>query len=94
MQLSRTKFKKSFILSTKEWIQCFPGKNPVNSRGKSGYITDWAASALVTVLAVTVLVYYSKPISKLNFSITIQIVVNFSGLKWFKAITTGSKDDR
>ena len=26
MQLSRTKFRKSFILSTKKWIKCFPGK--------------------------------------------------------------------
>ena len=39
MQLSRTKFQKSFILSTKKWIKCFPGENPVNSRGKSGDIT-------------------------------------------------------
>ena len=33
-----TKFRKSFILSTKKWIKCFPEKNPVNSRGKSGKI--------------------------------------------------------
>ena len=39
MQLSRTKFQKSFILSTKKWIKGFPGKNPVNSREKSGDIT-------------------------------------------------------
>ena len=39
MQLSRTKFRKSFILSTKNWIKCFPGKNLVNSREKSGDIT-------------------------------------------------------
>ena len=39
MQLSRTKFPKSFILSTKKWIKCFPGKNPVYSREKSGDIT-------------------------------------------------------
>ena len=39
MQLSRTKFRKSFILSTKKWIKCFPGKNLVNSREKSGDIT-------------------------------------------------------
>ena len=43
MQLSRTKFRKSFIFSTKKWIKCFPGKkipkNPVNSRGKSGDFT-------------------------------------------------------
>ena len=39
MQLSRTKFRKSFILSTKKWIKCFPGKNSVNSREKSGDIT-------------------------------------------------------
>ena len=38
MQLSRTKFRKSFILSTKKWIKCFPGKNPVDSREKSGDI--------------------------------------------------------
>ena len=43
MQLSRTKFRKSFILSTKKWIKCFPGKNPVNSREKSGDITVVAA---------------------------------------------------
>ena len=40
MQLSRTKIRKSFILSTKTWIKCFLGKNPVNSREKSGDITD------------------------------------------------------
>ena len=40
MQLSRTKFQKSFILSTKKWIKCFPEKNPVNSRKKSGDITQ------------------------------------------------------
>ena len=39
MQLSKPKFRKSFILSTKNWIKCFPGKNPVNSREKSGDIT-------------------------------------------------------
>ena len=39
MQLFRTKFRKSFILSTKKWIKSFPGKNPVNSREKSGDIT-------------------------------------------------------
>ena len=39
MQLSRTKFRKFFILSTKKWIKCFPWKNPVDSRGKSGDIT-------------------------------------------------------
>ena len=41
MQLSRTKSRKSFILSTKKWIKCFPGKNPVNSSlgEKSGDIT-------------------------------------------------------
>ena len=39
MQLSRSKFRKSFILSTQKWIKCFPGKNLVNSRGKSGDIT-------------------------------------------------------
>ena len=38
MQLSRTKFRKSFSLSTKKWIKCFPGKNPGNLRGKSGDI--------------------------------------------------------
>ena len=43
MQLSGTKFRKSFILSTKKWIKCFPGKNPVNSREKSGDITRRAA---------------------------------------------------
>ena len=26
MQLSRTKFRKSIILSIKKWIKCFPGK--------------------------------------------------------------------
>ena len=36
MPLSRTKFQKSFILSTKKWIRCFSEKNQVNSRGKSG----------------------------------------------------------
>ena len=40
MQLSRTKFQKSFILSTKKWIKCFPGKNQVDSREKSGDITS------------------------------------------------------
>ena len=45
MQLSRTKFQKSFILSTKKWIKCFPGKNSVNSRGKSGDITPVPASS-------------------------------------------------
>ena len=40
MQLSRSKFRKSFILSTKKWIKCFAGKNPVNLRGKSGDITE------------------------------------------------------
>ena len=39
MQLFRTKFQKSFILSTKKWIKCFPEKNPVNARRKSGDIT-------------------------------------------------------
>ena len=39
MQLSIAKFQKSFILNTKKWIKCFPEKNPVNSRGKSGDIT-------------------------------------------------------
>ena len=39
MQFSRTKLRKSFILSTKKWIKCLPGKNPVNSREKSGDIT-------------------------------------------------------
>ena len=39
MQLSRTKFRKSFILSTKKWMKCFPRKNTVNSREKSGDIT-------------------------------------------------------
>ena len=41
MQLCRTKFRKSFILSTKKWIKGFPWKNPVNARGlgKSGDIT-------------------------------------------------------
>ena len=43
MLLSRTKFRKSFILSTKKWIKCFPGKNPVNSRGKSGDITRFTS---------------------------------------------------
>ena len=51
MQLTRTKFQKSFILSTKNWIKCFPGKNPVNSRGKSGDITlslkSWKRSSTV-----------------------------------------------
>ena len=46
MQLSRTKFRKSFILSNKKWIKCFPGKNPVNSRGKSGDITQEKDAAL------------------------------------------------
>ena len=44
MQLSRTKYQKSFILSTKKWIRCFPGKNPVNSREKSGDITCCAGN--------------------------------------------------
>ena len=42
MQVCRTKFRKSFILSTKKWIKCFPkfpGKNPVDSREKFGDIT-------------------------------------------------------
>ena len=39
MQLCRTKFRKCFILSTKNWIKCFPWKNPVDSREKSGDIT-------------------------------------------------------
>ena len=39
MQLCRTKFQKSFILSTKKWIKCFPGINSVDSRVKSGDIT-------------------------------------------------------
>ena len=39
MQLYGTKFRISFILSTKKWIMCFPGKNPVNLRGKSEDIT-------------------------------------------------------
>ena len=30
MQLSRTKFRKFSILSTKKWGKCFPRKNPVN----------------------------------------------------------------
>ena len=46
MQLSRTKFRKSFILSTKKWIKCLLGKNPVNSRGKSGDITEKTAKVL------------------------------------------------
>ena len=33
------KFRKSFILSTKKWIKCLPGENPVNLRGESGDIT-------------------------------------------------------
>ena len=32
MQLCRTKFRKSFILSTKKWNKCFIGKNLVGSR--------------------------------------------------------------
>ena len=43
MHLSRTKFQKSFILSTKKWIECLTEKNPVNSRGKSGDITSSSA---------------------------------------------------
>ena len=39
MQLSRTKFRKSFVLSTKKWIKWIPGKNPVDSKEKSGDIT-------------------------------------------------------
>ena len=39
MQVSRTKFRKSFVLSTKKWIEWIPGKNPVNSKEKSGDIT-------------------------------------------------------
>ena len=42
MQLSGTKFRKSFILSTKKWIKCFPEINQVNSRGKSGDITKYS----------------------------------------------------
>ena len=40
MQLYITKFRKSFILSTKKWIKYFPWKNSVKSRGKSGDITS------------------------------------------------------
>ena len=40
MQLCRTKFRKSYIFSAKNWMKCFPGKNPVKSRVKSGYFTD------------------------------------------------------
>ena len=39
MQLSRKKFQKSYILSTQKWIKCFPAKNLVDFRKKSGDIT-------------------------------------------------------
>ena len=32
-------FQKLFIVSSKKRIECFPGKNPVNLREKSGDIT-------------------------------------------------------
>ena len=51
MQLCRTKSRKSFILSTKKWIKCFPEKNPVNTRGKSRDITCSVRAAEVPTFA-------------------------------------------
>ena len=40
------KFRNSCILLAKNWVTCFPEKNPVKSRGKSGYITIKSMSQL------------------------------------------------
>ena len=49
MQLCRTKFRKSFILSTKNGLSASQAKNPVNLRGKSGDITFRRPNFRVTV---------------------------------------------
>ena len=59
MQLSRTKYQKSFILSNKKWIRCFPWKNPVNSREKSGDITCCAGNLQQCAIAARV-----KPLAR------------------------------
>ena len=55
MQFFQTKFQKSFVLSTKKRIKCFPWKNPVDSRWKSGDITRTIEAANIAPLALTVL---------------------------------------